>query len=79
MRTTLILDDDLVAELLKVTNAKTKTDAIHQAMAELIRKKKIEKLKALSGKLTVKAVPKAQRQAEGRRRGLHQRLWQGRR
>ena len=79
MRTTLILDDELVAELLKVTNAKTKTDAIHQAMAELIRKKKIERLKALSGKLTVKAVPKAQRQAEGRRRGLHQRLWQGRR
>jgi Arc/MetJ family transcription regulator len=77
MRTTLILDDELVAELLKVTQAKTKTDAIHQAIAELIRKKKIEKLKALSGTITVETTPKAQRQAERRRRGLHQRLWHG--
>jgi Arc/MetJ family transcription regulator len=79
MRTTLILDDELVAELLKVTQAKTKTDAIHQAISELIRKKKIEQLKALSGKITVEASPRAQRQAERKRRGLHQRLWHGRR
>jgi Arc/MetJ family transcription regulator len=79
VRTTLILDDDLVAELLKVTQAKTKTDAIHQAIAELIRKKKIEKLKALSGKITVETPPKAQTQAERRRRSLHQRLWHGHR
>jgi len=79
MRTTLILDDELIEELLKVTQAKTKTDAIHQAIAELIRKKKIEQLKALSGKITVAPPPKAQRQAEKKRRTLHERLWHGHR
>jgi Arc/MetJ family transcription regulator len=79
MRTTLILDDDLVAELLKMTQAKTKTDAIHQAISELIRRKKIEQLKTLSGKITVETPPKAQTQAERRRRSLHQRLWHGHR
>jgi len=79
MRTTLVLDDDLVAELLKVTQAKTKTDAIHQAISELIRKKKMEQLKALSGKITVEDPSKAQRQAERMRHKLHQRLWHGHR
>lgn len=32
-----------------VTAAKTKTDAIHQAAAELIRRKKLDQLKSLSG------------------------------
>jgi len=51
MRTTLDLDEKLIEELLKATEAKTKTEAIHQAIAEMIRKKKIEKLKSLSGKI----------------------------
>jgi Arc/MetJ family transcription regulator len=79
MRTTLILDDELVAELLQVTQAKTKTDAIHLAIAELIRRKKIEKLKALSGKLLVTDTATSQRRAEKKRQALHQRLWHGRR
>lgn len=79
MRTTLILDDELVAELLHVTQAKTKTDAIHLAIAELIRRKKNEKLKALSGKLSVTDSVASQRRAENKRQALHQRLWHGRR
>lgn len=51
MRTTLDLDEKLIEQLMKATSAKTKTDAIHQAAAELIRRKKLEKLKALSGKV----------------------------
>lgn len=51
MRTTLDLDEKLIEQLMKVTSAKTKTDAIHQAAAELIRRKKLDKLKSLSGKL----------------------------
>ncbi len=79
MRITLILDDELVEELLKVTKAKTKTDAIHQAIAEMIRTKKIQRLKMLSGKIAVAPPPKAQRQAEKKRRTLHERLWHGHR
>jgi hypothetical protein len=51
MRITLNLDEKLISQLMEVTSAKTKADAIHQAAAELIRRKKLEQLKALSGKL----------------------------
>lgn len=49
MRTTLDLNEKLIRELMDVTSAKTKTDAIHQAAAELIRRKKLDQLKSLSG------------------------------
>ncbi len=64
MRTTLDLDEKLITELMEVTSAKTKTDAIHQAAAELIRKKKLERLKALSGKLQLDFDWKKQEQVE---------------
>ncbi len=51
MRTTLDLNDKLIRELMNVTSAKTKTDAIHQAASELIRRKKLDQLKSLSGKI----------------------------
>ncbi len=79
MRTTLNLDDKLVTELMKVTHAKTKTDAIHQAMAELIRKAKVEQLKALSGKVSITNTAKPQRRAEKKRQTLHKNLRHGRR
>ena len=49
MRTTLDLDEKLIRKLMDVTAAKTKTEAIHQAAAELIRRKKLDQLKSLSG------------------------------
>ena len=49
MRTTLDLDEKLIRQLMNVTAAKTKTDAIHQVAAELIRRKKLDQLKSLSG------------------------------
>ncbi|MFY9271031.1 MAG: type II toxin-antitoxin system VapB family antitoxin [Candidatus Manganitrophaceae bacterium] len=51
MHTTLNLDEDLMQELIKATEARTKTEAIHIAAAEMIRRKKLEKLKSLSGKI----------------------------
>jgi len=79
MRTTLNLDDDLVTELMKVTHAKTKTDAIHQAMAELIRKAKVKQLKTLSGTTSITDTTKTQRRAEKKRQTLHKGLRHGRR
>ena len=55
MRTTLNLDENLISELVKVTEARTKTEAIHIAAAELIRRKKLEKLKSLSGKVRIES------------------------
>jgi Arc/MetJ family transcription regulator len=51
MRTTLSLDDKLIKELMAVTGARTKTGAIHLAITEFLRKKKVEGLLALEGKV----------------------------
>ena len=51
MRTTLSLDDNLITELMAVTGARTKTEAIHLAITEFLRKKKVEGLLALEGKV----------------------------
>jgi hypothetical protein len=51
MRTPLNLNDKLIRELMDVTSAKTKTDAIHQAAAALIRRKKLDQLMSLRGKI----------------------------
>ena len=53
MRTTMRLDERLVKELMEVTGAKSRTEAIHTAISELIRRKKLEELKALSGKIRI--------------------------
>ncbi len=53
MRTTLNLRDDLLADLMRLTRAKTRTEAVNRALAEWIRRKRIEALKALRGKLPV--------------------------
>ncbi len=53
MRTTLDLSDELIKELMRITRSKTKTDAIEQAIKDFIRRKKIEDLKSLSGKIEI--------------------------
>lgn len=67
MRTTLDLDEKLIRELMDVTSAKTKTDAIHQAAAEMIRRKKLDQLKSLSGTIHLDLAWNKLEQAEIRR------------
>lgn len=67
MRTTLDLNEKLIEQLMKVTSAKTKSDAIHQAAAELIRRKKLDQLKSLSGKIHIDLDWNKLEQAEIRR------------
>jgi len=57
MRVTCNLEENLALELMKITGAKTKTEAINKTMEELIRRKKIEKLKSLSGKIHIAFPP----------------------
>lgn len=64
MRTTLDLNEKLIRELMDVTSAKTKTEAIHQAASELIRKRKLDRLKSLSGKIRLDLDWKKLEQAE---------------
>jgi Arc/MetJ family transcription regulator len=79
MRTTLNLDENLLGELIRVTEARTKTDAIHQAMTDLIRRKKLDKLKSLSGKIRLHLDRRKQEKVELRRQARLKRQWHGHR
>lgn len=50
MRTNIELDDDLVAEAMKLSGAKTKKDLVHMALQEFIQRKKRKDLLDLVGK-----------------------------
>jgi len=54
MRTTLNFPDELIKELHRFSNEKSKTKAISKAIKEYIRRKKVEHLLSLSGKINIK-------------------------
>jgi Arc/MetJ family transcription regulator len=51
MRTTISVDDETLDFVMKETGAATKTEAIRQALNDYVRRRKIEKLIALKGKV----------------------------
>jgi len=79
MRTTMRLDDGLIKELMKVTGARTKTEAIHLAIAEFIRRKKLEALKALSGKVRIANHWQELEELELKQQEKLERRWRGHR
>lgn len=79
MRTTLSLDDRLIKELMEVTGAKTKTEAIHLAISELIRRKKVEGLLALEGKVHLDLDWRELEERELKAQAEHEGRWRGRR
>lgn len=79
MRTTLDLNEKLIRELMDVTAAKTKTEAIHQAAAELIRRKKLDQLKSLSGTIHLDLNWKSLEEAEIRHQAVLKRRRHGHR
>lgn len=52
MRTTITINDAVFTELMRFTQAKTRTEAVNRALSEWVRRKKLEQLKALRGKLS---------------------------
>lgn len=79
LRTTLNLDHDLVAAVMKATQAKSKTEAITMAMTELVRRRKLDKLKALSGTIRLESGWKKRESAELKRQTTLRRRWHGHR
>ncbi|MCK5228239.1 MAG: type II toxin-antitoxin system VapB family antitoxin [Desulfobulbaceae bacterium] len=53
MRTTLDLPENLLKEAMKATHIQTKTKVIITALEDLIRKKKISRLKEFKGKVDI--------------------------
>ncbi len=79
MRTTLNLDDGLVQELMKMTKAGTKTEAIHLAISEFIRRRKIEGLLALEGKVPIDVGWRELEERELKSQAERERRWRGHR
>ena len=51
MRTNIVVDDDLMAEAMKLCKIKTKKGVVDQALNLLVQVKKQEKIRSLKGKL----------------------------
>jgi|MudIll2142460700_1097286.scaffolds.fasta_scaffold626504_2 hypothetical protein len=51
MRTTVTLEKDIVDELLVKTKARSKALAVREAVSEYLRRRKIDEIRSLKGKL----------------------------
>lgn len=51
MRTNILIDDTLIADVLKVTGLKTKREAVEQGLKTLLQLKQQEAIKAFKGQL----------------------------
>ena len=49
MRTTVDIDSDLLAEAMRLCEARTKKEVIHRSLTEFIRRQRIEELKSMAG------------------------------
>lgn len=51
MRTTVTIEKDAIDELMDATKARSKASAVREAVGEYLRRRKIDKIKSLRGKL----------------------------
>lgn len=52
MRTTVTMSDEVLTDLMRFSDAKTKTEAVNRAVEEWVRLRKIRELRSLRGRLT---------------------------
>ncbi|XCN71069.1 MAG: type II toxin-antitoxin system VapB family antitoxin [Candidatus Electrothrix aestuarii] len=58
MRTTLNIDDRLFQDVLSITKAKSKTEAVRTALTEFLRMKRKEKILAMRGRVDIRGSEK---------------------
>ncbi|MEA5115641.1 MAG: DUF2191 domain-containing protein [Geobacteraceae bacterium] len=51
MRSTVTIEKDMLDELLAETHAKNKATAVKEAIAEYLKRRRVEKIKSMKGKL----------------------------
>lgn len=62
MRTTLDLPEELIEEARKLLGFKSKTDTVVLSLRELVRRRRVEELKSLAGKIDLDIdLPKSRR------------------
>jgi hypothetical protein len=66
MRTTLDLPEDLLDEARRLLGFKSKTDTIVLSLTELVRRRRIEELKSLAGKINLEIDLAKSRRRPGR-------------
>lgn len=64
MRTTIQVEDAVFDSVIKMTGARTKTEAVNRALVEYVRLKRKEELIGLSGKLQLREGWKKLRELE---------------
>ena len=64
MRATLNIPDELIDEVQRLSGQKTKTQAIVTVMEDFVRRKKLEELLALRGKISINYDWKREEEAE---------------
>ena len=64
MRTTINLKEKIVQEVMHITGAKNKSQAINEALEAYVREKRVKKLLELKGKLNLDENWKALREME---------------
>ena len=57
MRTTIVLNEDLLNEVKSLSGAKSKRDAVEKALEEFVRRRKARKLIELEGKMELSYTP----------------------
>jgi metal-responsive CopG/Arc/MetJ family transcriptional regulator len=65
-RATITLPNDLLAELMSMVSARSKTEAVIMAIKEEIRLKKLEKIRNMAGKMEFTATAEELRHADER-------------
>lgn len=65
MRTTLDLPEELVEEARRLLGFKSKTDAVILSLTELVRRRRIDELKSLAGKIHLELDVPASRRRPG--------------
>ena len=64
MRTTVTIPDEVLTDLMRFSEAKTRTEAVNRAIAEWVRLRKIQELRSLRGKLSFDGEIEEVRRAE---------------
>ena len=74
MRTTLDVDQKLLEGVVRATGEKSASKAVNKALEQYLRRKAIDELRAMAGKMQIDDVREEQRAADRRRQELLDRL-----
>ncbi|MCH7800435.1 MAG: type II toxin-antitoxin system VapB family antitoxin [Chloroflexi bacterium] len=75
MRTTLNIDEKILAEVIEATGEKSKSKAVNMALEQFIRQKKIKNLLSMVGKLEIDDTSEEQAKVDKERDERLELLW----